>query len=733
MKLRGKISLGVTAVIILLFLLVITYVGFSSSNKAQKDAESLALAMVESVGKDIRSFFERELDMLTEVGVLVEKMDHTQPNARAVLLDMLSAAATASSRTINIWVAFEPDAFDGKDSAYAGTEEFGKSGQLAVSYRNNRNGTASRVDDVNGEVIAQPEANSWYRIPLQTGEVTLTEPNEYTFPDGTEHVISSLCVPIKIGGKVVGVIGTDMEYREVQEMLAPVRVVSERSSLLLISNSGTVTFAFRPDDIGENVTKFLQGQENIQEVLSSIKDGKNYVSYNRSALSGAMAMKIYYPIKLGSSKQYMSFNANIPVADMLTEARAMTRNTIIAAVAGIMVLVVVVVMMIDKVVKPVTQLSGMMDQAADMNFATDSSLMKLLGHKDEIGTMARSYLRLQTNLNRVLHDLNGESENFSLTAQTLAAISEESVAAMEEVKASVDEVANLSESSSDAIKDTNSNVENVSQSANATAASAEDGAAAAANTAVLTQEATNEVLQVVEKIRQAGTFSRESWESIKKVSASVGDIAGFVSTITGIADQTNLLALNAAIEAARAGEAGRGFAVVAEEVRNLAEESGGAAQEVQKLISALEKDTGSANNVIEKMEKILEDTVIQAMQGQEKLSQSLQEVDSLSSSVQSIAAVAQEQAAASGEMVDTIERISQAMAEVTRTLSGIKMATEDTSAASENVAGEAQNLTGGVEKLRDILAMFRYDDEKTNEKAVLMLEAPKVYKKKKFA
>mgnify|MGYP000051688447 FL=1 len=100
-----------------------------------------------------------------------------------------------------------------------------------------------------------------------------------------------------------------------------------------------------------------------------------------------------------------------------------------------------------------------------------------------------------------------------------------------------------------------------------------------------------EAVRNVDRITQ---LIHDSGQSVQALEDSSQKIGGIIKVIKDIADQTNLLALNAAIEAARAGEQGRGFAVVADEVRNLAERSGSATQEIAQLIQAIQGQIGSA-------------------------------------------------------------------------------------------------------------------------------------------
>jgi methyl-accepting chemotaxis protein len=125
-------------------------------------------------------------------------------------------------------------------------------------------------------------------------------------------------------------------------------------------------------------------------------------------------------------------------------------------------------------------------------------------------------------------------------------------------------------------------------------------------------------------------------------------IGAVVKTITAIAGQTNLLALNATIESARAGEAGKGFAVVAGEVKDLAQETASATEDIARRVEATQADTRQAIEAIGRIVEVI---------GQVNTYQT------------SIAGMVEEQSATAGDMARSTAEAAQGSASIARTSS----------------------------------------------------------------
>ena len=224
---------------------------------------------------------------------------------------------------------------------------------------------------------------------------------------------------------------------------------------------------------------------------------------------------------------------------------------------------------------------------------------------------------------------------------------------------------------------------------NATVSEVARNATQAADNATRAKDTAEAGVTVVRSAVTSITEVQHQILALKEQMAGLGNqasgIGAIINVISDIADQTNLLALNAAIEAARAGDAGRGFAVVADEVRKLAEKTMHATKEVESAVGSIQSGTRQAIGATERCAADIVESTRMAEESGQRLGEILALVESTTSQVQAIAAASEQQSASSGEINRSVEEVSRISLETAQGMAASAGSLEDLGRLAERL------------------------------------------------
>ena len=342
------------------------------------------------------------------------------------------------------------------------------------------------------------------------------------------------------------------------------------------------------------------------------------------------------------------------------------------------------------IARPISNITKAMDELAGGNKSVD---IPGVGRRDEIGEMAGAVQVFKENAIKVdrMQVEQAEAEKRAeqekrAAMNKLADDFESSVGhIVDTVGTAAGQMQSTAESMSSIADKTSSQSTTVAAAAEQATSNVQTVASATEQLSSSIQEISRQVQRQSEIAAQAADAAGQSRQQVGDLSDQAQSIGEVVSLITSIAEQTNLLALNATIEAARAGDAGKGFAVVASEVKNLANQTAKATEEIAGQIKGVQERTSSTVSAIERITETI---------------QSMTEIASV------VAAAVEEQNAATQEIGRNVQQAATGTQQVSSAITDVTHASSEAGSASTQVLGSARDMSKQATDLSEQVNRF---------------------------
>ncbi len=639
-----------------------------------------AQIVADQITAELRTHFERPIGASEALKAAIVAARERGSDDRAAYNATLRATLANAPELLSAWTAWEPNAFDGNDAAFAGTSGHDASGRFVPTW--GRSGEQLVLEPLHD--YDKPAVNEWYQKPIRTGRPLLVEPGFYTV-DGQMRTITSIVQPIHEGGRNAGVVGVDLGLDDLSHTIDAMKLPFD-ARIEVLSNEGLYVYARNRALLGK------QGRRS-PEAASIVNDPEI-----------GNVVQVVRPIRFQGFDAKWVVRVKLPMSAVLADARMAELTLLISALVMIVALAVVLRLTAIRVVgRPLASVTAEMGQLATGD----------LSAPDHPPAQAIEIALMRESVDVFRHDARAKREadreqqivvtNLAENLQRLAQadlsrrITVPFSADYDQIKidynAAIDQLSQSITAVSRSAADVSTGSGEISAASEDMARRTEQQAAALEQTAAAMDEITTTVRRTAEDAGQANTAVRvarneaeQSGEVVRRavsamaaIERSAAEIADIITVIDSIAFQTNLLALNAGVEAARAGDSGRGFAVVASEVRALAQRSADAAKDVKEriLTSNAQVDAGVA---------LVTETG-------KSLDRIIQQIGTLDTLVGTIADAARQQASG-------LHQVNVAVGEMDAVTQRNAAMVEQTNASARGLAEEADTLAREVGRFR---------------------------------
>lgn len=498
-------------------------------------------------------------------------------------------------------------------------------------------------------------------------------------------------------GKIIGVIAFQMPIERMNQSVQFSNGMGENGE----------AYIFGEDHLMRTQTRFSKensilsqkiGDDIVKAAFQQKPGILNYTNYRNQEMVAAYDNLEFLGARWGIVAEAAKKEIFAPIAEL--------RNTllIICAACFAFFLALCVYFTRTLIVIPLQKISASMFEISSGN---TSNPVPYLERQDEIGKMASSLehfrqsdieIKKKAEENKMLilknqKELETQIENIS------ARLNSEVSNTKTQFDRSSNHMREVAEHMFSASERLNDKSMIVTNSARIAANNTQTVAAATEELAASSNEIGNLVGSSKKATDAASGQARKTNATFKRLVENADRIGEVVQLISSIANQTNLLALNATIEAARAGEAGKGFAVVASEVKDLANQTAKATDEISKQISDIQQATKIAVNDME------------------AINEAIQQIDGFAVNVSS---AVEQQKSATNEIAKSIQTAARNTDEVTTHIEAVSMEATSTQNIAEDIQNAANDVSGHMqrftENLNTIINEMRTDLEASKSK-----------------